>query len=674
LAVEIPAKIYNAVEAGFSTLKVQSRFAVYRLFDEILTTRVERLKPTGAEFIDMIYDLCSNERDPRNLLRLLHTTEIILASFDAETLTTKQEVIYEFLMKYFPISFRSKPDDPSAIKAEDLQLALRKCFSVWSGFSEKFFPDLIPRLDDPNRINVKEDVLLTMKACVDKYEPVDVAKASTSLWNALKYEVFNHGDSSQAENATAVIRAIATNLSANLPFQLLSDSALAKYVKLVSGDCFEKITEKNPRFALASGKLLATVATASPLAYHLVMKEALPKLIKAVKKNDATLDEHKSTLLIINSILESKFLIFKFQEHWDFPAMSVIDKLSQAADSQSEDALFQHKDELNDIFMGVASDNNLQDNELRSASIEGLSKLVRLPSFLDRESVETIIKFFTARVVAIGDIHDSLWQQLVDALKFSTASHSQIIMESTFPVLLSRLPDQYDPSHTSQYYAAITALAQISSEQLNLYETVWRRLISQLDHVVSANEGQDYAHIILAGLLQAVLYREAANMSANTSDPLEKLAVQFSAIVKKVIIVKWQRDEIQDLRVSGFKLAGSTSQVPDRISLDLIGRILLTLLRQLTAEQQTIALAYAFRDEDGPEPRIVKSDNVQDLDIGTASEAVKKIGARFIKWLDLKQERSLITIAKYIFGGLRREVCYHIYGWTRSLLTIAFIV
>jgi len=157
-SAEIVSKVYNAVEEKFTGSgipAVSARFEVYKLLDELLNRHRSVIRGMGADFINIITDLCSNERDPRNLMLIFSMVEVILAEWDPADTAQGADDLYELLSRYFPISFRPKPGDPIDISGDDLITRLRNCFAAYSGFADSLFPNLIQRLDDPNRLNAK---------------------------------------------------------------------------------------------------------------------------------------------------------------------------------------------------------------------------------------------------------------------------------------------------------------------------------------------------------------------------------------------------------------------------------------------------------------------------------------------------------------------------------------
>lgn len=157
-ASDLVSMIYNDFGDNFSTQPVTARFETYKLLNQLLNSHRKVIKKMGTDFIRIIDSLAATERDPRNLMLVFTMIEIVLNEWDEGSITETSGELYETLQRYFPISFRPKPNDPVTITANDLILRLRACFAAYGGFAPSLFPNLIQRLDDPNRLNAKVSI------------------------------------------------------------------------------------------------------------------------------------------------------------------------------------------------------------------------------------------------------------------------------------------------------------------------------------------------------------------------------------------------------------------------------------------------------------------------------------------------------------------------------------
>lgn len=76
-------------------------------------------------------------------------------------LTDARKELFDSAFCYFPITFRSPPDDPYGITTQDLKTRLRDCIAASEQFAPFAFPQLLDKLDStsPN-VKVGDTVML----------------------------------------------------------------------------------------------------------------------------------------------------------------------------------------------------------------------------------------------------------------------------------------------------------------------------------------------------------------------------------------------------------------------------------------------------------------------------------------------------------------------------------
>lgn len=65
-----------------------------------------------------------------------------------------EKTMFDAVYKYFPVTFRSHPNDPYKITAQDLKDRLQGCIASNQAFASYAFPSLLEKLDSTS-INVK---------------------------------------------------------------------------------------------------------------------------------------------------------------------------------------------------------------------------------------------------------------------------------------------------------------------------------------------------------------------------------------------------------------------------------------------------------------------------------------------------------------------------------------
>ncbi|OAF59245.2 hypothetical protein VC83_04470 [Pseudogymnoascus destructans] len=668
----LPSLVFNVAQGNFAKMPVMTRFEVYNLLNELLSVRRDTMKETGVDFINILIELSASERDPRNLMLIFSMVEVILAEWDIDDIDNLKEDLYDMLSRYFPITFSAKKSDPASIDPPELVVRLRKCFAAYSGFAPSIFPNLIQRLDDPNRLNAKADVLLTMKACIERYHPTTVSKWSSPLWDALKYEIFNSSDDSQAPKALDVLGAIATRLSGDLVIQNLVGTVLQEYVTAIVDECMTRLRENGPKYSASAGAIMASIIAASPFAYHLVMRAALPELLKEFGGRDASVADKRAVVETINLLLDGKFEALRRQDKWEFSSVGIIDGISSDADRASEaggdvgvsnKGLGYYRDELTAMYMGVARDTQCDDKQFRVAAMQGLAKLLRLPQFLEKGSLDSYVQFLAGVVLETADVKEPVRKEAIKALQECAVAYTSLVTEQAFPVLLAALPDVLEGGETvADKLAVLQALGDIGSRG-RVMDTLLRRLLSKLDIVVRANETQKYGHLVLAGILYAVEQRQAQSENGEVAmrdeegyrSLVDELLRRTAAL--KVNAKKWYVGT-RDLETAGGKAQ------PDDTFLEVVGRIIMAATSGMGFDEQywiferAFALSVAYDDFTAACVAVTSPDDLPDDDLSATTDISKRVDILDAQ-LDLlsgpADKLHVLTLTKYILATLRRD-------------------
>lgn len=136
----------------FGEYPAAARFEVYKLIDVFIDIHRASLKKMEGEFIKGILSMAELEKDPRCLMLFFSTVLVILSEWKLNGYVND---LWEAVSRYFPITFRAKPDDPIGITADDLKIRLRMCIAGTSEFAPLAFPYLIEKLDYQVTANVK---------------------------------------------------------------------------------------------------------------------------------------------------------------------------------------------------------------------------------------------------------------------------------------------------------------------------------------------------------------------------------------------------------------------------------------------------------------------------------------------------------------------------------------
>ncbi|KAI0889469.1 Dos2-interacting transcription regulator of RNA-Pol-II-domain-containing protein [Annulohypoxylon maeteangense] len=280
-----------------------TRLELYDLFLELLqdpavANDLEYRHGNTCGFITSLLDLCSNERDPQNLMKWFQILGIFLQNF-----SPSEDVILEVFKTfsaYFPISLRATAA-PSGITSDDLKSAVRSCFASHHRVASYAIPYLLNKLDqgDAVTVAVKVDILQTINACVVQYEhpKQSVVPFVDQIWSSLKYEVRNGEIPDTIKATLTVIRSITTRLD---------DDELRSFLSSAWRDLVDDLS--NPTYIAQAGRLLVAIAGAGFQSFSMITSQAIPSIQTALKQTQSS--NHKQELItLLNSILAVRSLL-----------------------------------------------------------------------------------------------------------------------------------------------------------------------------------------------------------------------------------------------------------------------------------------------------------------------------------------------------------------------------
>ncbi|CEJ90159.1 hypothetical protein VHEMI05960 [[Torrubiella] hemipterigena] len=281
-----------------------TRLAVYKLIQSLLTSEpvekdIKGKQGPNYQFLLDLLQLCRSERDPDCLMVWFAILTTIMTKY-APSQETLDEV-YGTFKAYYPITLPRTAQ--SKVTPDDLKSQLRACFSCNSSLAKHTFPFLVGKLDqgDGVTVNVKIDVLRTIKACIEEYDKPDetVIPYADRIWGSLKYEVRN-GEIEDVIWATLeVLKTLTTRLKEN---------DLRDYILNVTRDCVGDLS--SAMYAGAAGRLLVSVLSASPVAF---VQMAAPTVthIKESLRHPKSITHSQDLYKIIRVVLQTRILLME---------------------------------------------------------------------------------------------------------------------------------------------------------------------------------------------------------------------------------------------------------------------------------------------------------------------------------------------------------------------------
>ncbi|KAH7143883.1 Dos2-interacting transcription regulator of RNA-Pol-II-domain-containing protein [Dactylonectria macrodidyma] len=291
-----------ALKDDFPRQVSKTRLAIYELLSHLMTTLeiasdLQHKYGSSAGFMIDLLQLCRSERDPECLMVWFDILRVFLVEYSPSKEVLDE--VYGTFKLYFPIALPRVSQ--TGITPEDLKLQLRKCFSATHHLADQTIPFLLAKLDqgDGVTVNVKVDILKTLRACLDEYSNPDqsIAPYVSQIWGSLKYEVRNGEIEDTIWGTLEVLKA--------LTIRLKGDN-LRDYTLTVTRDCVADLA--NTTYTASSGRLLVSVLSAKPSAFVLMVAPAITHIKDNLRHPKAPM--HSQDLLrILHVILETRLLL-----------------------------------------------------------------------------------------------------------------------------------------------------------------------------------------------------------------------------------------------------------------------------------------------------------------------------------------------------------------------------
>ncbi|KAI5459826.1 Dos2-interacting transcription regulator of RNA-Pol-II-domain-containing protein [Mariannaea sp. PMI_226] len=291
-----------ALKDDFPRQIAKTRLAIYHLIQLLVTTPevlsdLQQKQGAAAGFMVDLLQLCKSERDPECLMVWFDILRVFLTEYTSTTEVLEE--VYGNFKLYFPIALPRAAN--TGITPEDLKLQLRKCFSANHLLADKTFPFLIGKLDqgDGVTVNVKVDILKTIRACLEEYKNPEqsISPYMNQIWSSLKYEVRNGEIEDTIWGTLEVLKSLALRLSGD---------NLRDYALNITRDCVNDLT--STMYTASAGRLLVSVLSSKPSAFVLMVTPTIIHVKENIRHPKAP--SHSQDLLkLLHVILETRLLL-----------------------------------------------------------------------------------------------------------------------------------------------------------------------------------------------------------------------------------------------------------------------------------------------------------------------------------------------------------------------------
>ncbi|KAG8918476.1 hypothetical protein FRC00_012446, partial [Tulasnella sp. 408] len=370
---------------------------------------------------------------------------------------------------------------------------------------------------------VKQDVLQTMSICLPVYGPAVARKFGSTIWDAVKIEIFQPIDAETEKTALEATTALVRTLS---PADETSPSPL---VTTIITECIEILKEPEKSKAQHAIKVLSALLRTTPAIRSLVVAEAVPHMMKLyLDPAEAAQRSH--------IVLQLSNLLLTLQE--------VYAEDNSSTNYAQERLLEAHKDQL----IGVIS-SSLKVVDTRMAALSGTLHLVQIPGLLTEEELGYLVQHLNELLEPSSDLQD-LKDVLLNLLTTISKTNASLVEQTTLPLLFGNLPDRAPTpdakAERASYQRTLKCLSTLCLQQA-LFETLVIRLSTKLELVCSEfpplAEGKDenevtvlrehsaaYVHALLQTLEDALDFKTASKLDADIPKYLDRLVPRLYAL------------------------------------------------------------------------------------------------------------------------------------------------
>jgi DNA repair/transcription protein MET18/MMS19 len=332
--------------------------------------------------------------------------------------------------------------------------------------------------------------LKILEAATGGYGARTVALYAITLWDSVKFDILQVQDEERARISLDVLIAIGKTLSSG-PAQ-----GLAGYLNPVIKECNEHLEDAPTKQSDAACRILTALASSSAHACNTIISSVFPHLFNLVQSSDST-SKRRSLVQVLRDLLQADCNVFG--DWQQVPNLSA----SNHTDNHSlpENGLTQFTKPILDFLQGSLGSTPVTEVSLRLVLTDASLQLAKIREVLSDQQISHIVGLFNNIVINEESYtKDSVKIAAVGALQEIAHQKPQIIIDTTFPALMARLPDT-DIGSTEKYVPILEAFAKISVE-----DRLFATSLIRLKHRVLAAVSQKASPVYLDSILSTILY------------------------------------------------------------------------------------------------------------------------------------------------------------------------
>lgn len=295
-----------------------------------------------------------------------------------------------------------------------------------------------------------------------------------------------------AEEALRGLQEIARTLTTSA-----YEGPLPNYLKPIAKECNEHLEDAPTKQSSAAGRILSSIARASPEVSNWLTRAVLPQLLALYSSADS-LPRRRGLLEVLNQFMEANLVCFGKWRNTETTATGDL----RPATRLGPNALEEYSDQCASMLMGSIVATPVNEVSFRLLAMNGLSSLVMVKGVLDDVVITKIIGILVNIVIAEESYgKDETKAAAIDSLVDIARQKPQLVIENAIPAFIGRLPDS-DNEPNTVYVPVLEAFAKLSVEQ-QLFSTVIIRLKNQLNTALRQDSSPQYVLAVLSAILYA---------------------------------------------------------------------------------------------------------------------------------------------------------------------------
>lgn len=274
-----------------------------------------------------------------------------------------------------------------------------------------------------------------------------------------------------------MLHALAVRFSVPQP-ETLEPSNLSRFLKPITKECNEQLREPQQKQAKPARQILSSLSSASAPSFVLLIEAVLGSLIRVYEEADG-IAKQREILETLVELLRSAIIVYGT---WN----------STDPEPEIPNPLLPFKDSLSDIFNKSLTGSAKDETAFRLSAIKGLLELSTLRNYLQDNEIGLFVQYLNDIILHEASARNNLRKDAVQALAEVSKYKPNLIVDITFPALISTLPDS-DTATDSQYLLILDSLAKISVER-EVLNTLVKRLLSKLETVLQPGNQNSSAY------------------------------------------------------------------------------------------------------------------------------------------------------------------------------------